>query len=69
MSFADPTDDSPYSDGYDAAWRRGRWEHYKAIRKIPANPHLAGTPEHADWARGFDEGADDHWEAWKAGEA
>lgn len=60
---------APYSDGYDAAWRRGRWEDYKSSWRMPENPHADGTLESVEWARGFDEGADDHWELWKLGEA
>lgn len=57
----------PYGDGYDAAWRRGRYKGYDKWSG-PDCPFPDGTVEEAQWTLGFDDGADDHWEAWKNGE-
>lgn len=56
-----------YSDGYDAAWRRGPYEGWVGYSGPPC-PFPVGTVEEAKWALGFDDGVDDHWEAWKMGE-
>lgn len=51
-----------YDEGCKAAW-----EWYGTPE--PKNPHSEGSQEAAEWQRGFDQGCDDYWEAWKVGEA
>ena len=51
------------------AWKEGceaAWAWYGTEQ--PKNPYPPNSQEALDWAAGFEQGADDYYEAWKRGE-
>lgn len=51
------------------AWEKGckaAWEWQGTPE--PKNPYSEGTQDATDWDAGFEQGCDDYYELWKAGE-